>query len=287
MQRKKSPALGQISAHVEALHAAHGPDTNYRQALAQLSEIAGHLEPRQLNPLMAFGLVAGWRHRNAPSTAYHRRNALQRILRHLEKFGAPPIDLPKLRMPKARGITATREEIAQLLTHASPHMRLFILLCWHLALRFSEAFAVSTQAWDRDNHTITVTVKGGGERTIPTTPEVEEMLAVATHHEAPGQGAVSALHGHRSYSKYALRMEWKRLKKKAGLRGHEANPHDLRRTTATALYAISKDLRAVQQYLGHTTMAATVHYIAPLAPDKLREYQQLLDFEHFHSAQKQ
>ena len=48
------------------------------------------------------------------------------------------------------------------------------------------------------------------------------------------------------------------------------NPHDLRRTTATRLYSLTKDLRATQQLLGHDNMRSTLTYIAPLATENLK-----------------
>jgi site-specific recombinase XerC len=125
---------------------------------------------------------------------------------------------------------------------------------------------------------VSITAKGGKRRVLPTTGDVDELLAAAaqcaTH---PSDPAIAALHG-RSLSRPALDAAWWRLKQKAGI-----NPalrlHDLRRTTATNLYRITHDLRAVQEYLGHDALASTTHYLAPLGEQRLRELHQLLKFQ--------
>ena len=65
------------------------------------------------------------------------------------------------------------------------------------------------------------------------------------------------------------------------------NAHDLRRSAATILYMATKDLRVPQQLLGHKNLASTLAYLAPMAPDEARRYQELLRFDHFHTEVKQ
>ncbi len=64
---------------------------------------------------------------------------------------------------------------------------------------------------------------------------------------------------------------WQKAKKKA-----HANPslwmHDLRRTAAVALYEVSKDLRVVEQMLGHKSLSSTITYLEHRDPGKLRPY---------------
>lgn len=225
---------------------------------------------------MAEAIVARLRSRYTPHTAYIRRGVLQRLWTLLAGHGAPLLKLPKIRKPDPRGVTAAPEQIAALERSASPGMRLFILLCWQTALRFSEALAVSPRSYDAEQHTIRVRVKGGKDRIIPVTPEIEDLLRVASREAADtGESCVVILHG-KPISRKGIRSAWQALCKRAGVTG--IRPHDLRRTTATNLYALSKDLRAVQQYLGHSSMTSTLHYLAPLSEEALRGMHQLLNF---------
>jgi site-specific recombinase XerC len=50
------------------------------------------------------------------------------------------------------------------------------------------------------------------------------------------------------------------LKKKLGIT-RKLTPHDLRRTTARKLYALTGDLRDVQSLLGHSELQTTLWYL--------------------------
>ena len=229
---------------------------------------------------MLEAILADWRKRHSPMTVYVRRGYLQRIAGVLAAAGMQPAKLSKVRKPEPRGITASQEQIDKLLRLATPAMRLFILLCWQLALRRSEALAVSPLSYKESEHTITIPTKGGKIRCIPLTADCEEMILAASRSAAdPSEGCVSILNGRRMKR---LDKRWWQLTIRAGVQG--ITPHDLRRTTATNLYRASHDVRAVQQYLGHSQLVSTTHYLAPLSEEQLRQMHTLLNF---HSQVKQ
>jgi len=198
----------------------------------------------------------------------------------MEKHGAPHIQLPKVKVPQPRPTTATPQQIQTLLSKAPPWLRLFILLCWQTALRSSEAHAVTPRTYDQKTATVSIPTKGGKHRVIPVTEQIQILLAPTLEGD-PDQSCIALLKG-RSCSLQTVRNAWTKLTHDAGIK--DLRPHDLRRTTATALYRATKDLRAVQQYLGHEHMSSTTHYLAPLNQAELREYQRLL---RFHSEVKQ
>ena len=70
---------------------------------------------------------------------------------------------------------------------------------------------------------------------------------------------------------HTLAQQWKRLRKKAGV-SQELWFHDLRRTSAVALYALTKDLTAVEAFLGHASLASTCGYLEHKDPGKLKPY---------------
>jgi len=229
---------------------------------------------------MVGALVATWRKRYAPRTAYSYRGRLAKLLRTLEAFGGHHINPPKVPFPPARATVARGEELHALLTTASPWLRLFILLYLQCGLRRSEALAVTPRTWDPDQHTVTIKVKGGRTRTAQLTPDVETLLQMAAPTTTdPDQPYIYALRG-RPISKSGLGQAWTALKKRC-----EVNPlvtaHDLRRTAATILYTATKDLRVPQQLLGHQRLSSTLTYLAPMHPDEARKYSELLRFDHF------
>jgi integrase len=220
------------------------------------------------------GLLHHWRTTLAPWTVFNRTAQLRKMLRLLETFGAPPIPLPRMRRPPPREVVATPQQIQDLTAAAPAWLRLFFLLCWQTALRFSEALQPGP-ANHREGH-ITVRTKGGAMRTIPTTPEIETLFAAAGSSAGRADWTyIEMLHGKR-IKPSAVHTAWNRLTKKLGITN--LNPHDLRRTTGDDLYRLTKDIRATQQYLGHASIASTMHYLAPLKEERLRDYQRLLSF---------
>ncbi len=205
---------------------------------------------------------------------------MRRLLKYLETYGAPPLDLPKAPGPRARPNTATPAQLDQLIHAAPPWLRLFILLCWQTALRFSEAYRVTPRSYDPKTHTVAIITKGDKPRVLPLTPEIETLLGPTLEGD-PDASCIALLKGSRC-SPGAIRSAWCQLCKDLHIEG--VNPHDLRRTVLNELYRKTKDLRAVQQYAGHDCMTSTLRYLAPLRDTELREYFQLLNF---HSKVKQ
>ena len=70
-------------------------------------------------------------------------------------------------------------------------------------------------------------------------------------------------------SVHTAHRQWAKLKKTARV-NPELIIHDLRRSAAVALYEISKDLRMVEQLLGHENLSTTGRYLEHRDPGKLR-----------------
>jgi integrase len=225
---------------------------------------------------MVLGICAEWRKRLAPNTIYTYSCQLRSLLRTLRECGSPPIQIPKTRGPRPRETVATPQDIERLLAACAPMpwMRLFILLCWQTALRFSEALAVTPRSYDRQSNTAAIRTKGGKIRVIPMTEDIADLLR-ATLEGDPDRSCIHILKGS-ACSPQAIRSQWYRIT--SALQLTHINPHDLRRTTATNLYAVTNDIRAVQQYLGHDRMSSTLSYLAPLGDQKLREMHEKLRF---------
>jgi integrase len=281
--RPKSPSQPTIRTIAETW-AAQSRWPTARAVAKEAIAAFGQLKPSQLNALIVGGLVANWRKTLAASTAYGYTSNLKKLLIALREFGSPKIQTPRVPRAQPRATVATGEELYRLLKDPAPWLRLFILLYLQCGLRRSEALAVTPRTWNREEHTVTIPVKGGRTRTAEVTPDVELLFNAAgdpdpdvpfihTLHGSPitGGGVLSAWHDHR---------------KRAGINPN-LNAHDLRRTAATILYTATKDLRVPAQLLGHRNLSSTLIYLAPLAPDEARRYAELLRFDRFHSQVKQ
>jgi integrase len=255
-----------------------------RTVTNQIKAEIGHLRPSQLTPLITGALVSRWRTKHRQSTAANYTHQLKRLLRVLETFGAPRIELPRVPRPKQRAVTASLEEMARILKEPPAFLRLFILLYFQCGLRFSETLRVTPQTWDRTTHTVTVQVKGKHDRITPVTADVEALFISAGDPD-PSMPYIWALRG-KTLSHGELHRVWRAHKAKSGV-NPAVTAHDLRRTAASIIYASTHDLRAAQALLGHHHLTSTLSYLAPLAPEEARKYQELLRFEHFKSEVKQ
>jgi integrase len=279
---KKSPPPGNVGALVAALTAK----VTRRPVLAaarSLCEVAGHLHPAQLTNFLLASLVDRWKKIHRPNTARTYRAELKQILHALEPFGAPSITLPKTPW-RQRTVTATGDELHRILRDPPAWMRLYLLLYFQCGLRHAETLRVTPRAWNPAQHTITVTIKGGRQRTVALTPDVEALLTAAGEPD-PDTSFIAALRGHHM-SDSGLRNAWTRHRARCGI-NPQVTAHDLRRTAATIVYTATKDLRTAQELLGHTNLSSTLSYLAPLHPDDARKYAELLRFEHFKSEVKQ
>jgi integrase len=228
----------------------------------------GHLPPRHITEAACLGIINRWRDRYAQSTLYALRQHLRRFLDMLETCGAPRIALPKIKPGKPRRVIATAVETAQLLKHAQPHLRLLLLLWRHLGLRFHEGTQLAPQNFNAEKHEITFVKKGGEEHTLPTTPDIEALFAIAPD-EGPAIPYVHALRGAGGKTDDTLRHQYEQLRKKLGINPN-LQPHDLRRTLAVAIYDRTNDIRAVSQVLGHESLASTASYLQHRDTAKLR-----------------
>jgi len=228
-----------------------------------------------MTELVPIALVDRWRQHYSRSTTWQQAHRLRNFLRHLHAIGGPDLTaaIPKLRRGSPRTETFTREALHRLIAQAEPWLRCFILLCTQLGLRFSNAVSISPANYNAENHTITLREKGDRARTIATTPEIESLFTTAPQTENPETPFIVSLRG-KTYndsgqvSETTIRDHWNALKRRAGVRAN-LNPHDLRRTAANLLYTETKDIRAVQHFLGHADLRSTAWYLAPFDPHEL------------------
>jgi integrase len=192
---------------------------------------------------------------------------LRTTLRWLwEHYGAPKLDgqIRRYAAPRPRNVTVTDEERATILAAARPHLRLWLLFCSDLAIRSGTAVRLAPEHYDPHRRKLTFTTKYGEKLTLPTTTEVEAMLddcdmrnptpfvrqlwAGTRGDPSPRTQQIRLLH---SFRLLRLRLGIER----------RITPHDLRRTTAVAVYQHTRNVRKVQALLGHRNMNSTIWYL--------------------------
>jgi integrase len=132
--------------------------------------------------------------------------------------------------------------------------RALVALCGLCGLRVSEALDAAPDDIDLDTHTILVRGKGDVSRVVPISDRAWAFIE-------PALEGARFLH---FPTIVGLRESWARdllteLGRKAGVK-RPVSSHDLRATFATAAYDHTKDLRAVQELLGHASAKTTEVY---------------------------
>lgn len=166
----------------------------------------------------------------------------------------PALGLPPITVPRDAGKRAPApEEVVFKAVHRAPNLaiRLIIVLAASLGLRRSEIAALRLR--DREGALLYVTGKGGHRRKIPLEPYsltlLQEREKEVGFHEYYFPGRYT---GHLHPSTIA---SWAR----PFLRGHCL--HSLRHRTASSGFKKTKDIRAVQDLLGHASLATTQIYV--------------------------
>ncbi len=201
------------------------------------------------------------------------RGALVNLLRHIEIITRTPglrELVPRVRPGRPRRVTATPEEIARLLAVAPRWLRCAILLAAHAGLRRTDITRIAPQNYDPEKRLLTIEQQKTGQVVaLPVTEALAEMLGHLTN-PPPATPYLELFH-ERPTSPMNLTQAWIDLRKKANV-NPQLTLHDLRRTLAVSLYEVSKDLRIVEQMLGHQSLHATVHYLEHRDPAKLKPY---------------
>jgi integrase len=273
--RKKGPPL--VPAQIPILAWARAKPTNKSAAIIA-RELAALYQDRPCSAIRAIecsNIVTAWRARYARNTVYTRRWAFANLLKNLEEYGAPAgihLRLPIVPGPVARKQIATQEEIAALLAAADPATKTWILLISHCGFRGGEAIRVTPSHYNPTDQTITINTKHSGEKTAPVSEQLQGILESLSAPEIAHTPVVDTLSKrHLSYGQ--MLEKWHTLLAKAGI-PTKLRPHDLRRTSAQALWRSSRNLSAVQALLGHSSIRSTAWYLAQTSAPELRELMQ-------------
>lgn len=139
--------------------------------------------------------------------------------------------------------------VAGALVNASPRDRALVLLARYACLRLTEITTLHMR--HRNGETLSIRGKGDKDRLVDVNPPL--MLALTALEEEQPYGAYfpGASGGH-----LHPQSVHKIIKRVTGW-----HPHALRHAGATAAYRVTRNLRAVQEMLGHSSLATTERYL--------------------------
>ena len=219
----------------------------------------------------------------APASIARRLAALRSFFRHLVRTGAlaanPAAAVRNPKLPHHLPKFLSEPEVTGLLDSVSGTRfadrrdRAILETLYGAGLRVSELAQLSVGDPDLAGQTARVMGKGGKERLAPLGPAAAHALGeyvpergALLHRlgrDGRGAGAPAALFLNCQGTPLSVRSVRRVLERRfarAGLDRRRATPHVLRHTFATHLLDRGADLRAVQELLGHASLAATQIY---------------------------
>lgn len=181
------------------------------------------------------------------------RASLRKFYRWAKRAGLiqknPAKALETIHVPRVIARMAADDDVALSLIGAPDDEQAMILLGRLACLRLSEITGLHSSM--RENDLLRIVGKGSKMRMVPINDELMTVLLRLERRNGggfyfPGRFG-GAVHTTTIYSKIQARTGW--------------NPHALRHAGATAAYRATKDLRAVQELLGHASLATTQRYL--------------------------
>lgn len=203
----------------------------------------------------------------APSTRNGYLNALRAYfcwLQHQQRRRDNPTDrLPTARQPRTVPRALTEGQVSTVLAGAGtthPQWQIAVAILVFTGARASEACHLR---WDDvQPGWMTLTGKGGHQRTVPVHPSLADALARWKPRCASPMWVLPGTSGPWAYASL-----WYAIREISEASGVDMHPHSLRATFATTLLDRGADVRTVQQLLGHASIGTTARYLA--ARDRL------------------
>jgi integrase/recombinase XerC len=159
-------------------------------------------------------------------------------------YGLRPVQVPAT-VPRI----APDDAVQMACLRAPLEHQAMILLGRLACLRLAEITSLHTR--HREGDLLRVTGKGEKQRMVPVNEQLMVVLLALEREQGPGFYFPGRTTGYLHPTTVATKIrQWT---------GY--NPHSLRHAGATAAYEASRDLRAVQMLLGHSSLATTQRYL--------------------------
>ena len=114
-----------------------------------------------------------------------------------------------------------------------------------------------------------------GQRQVPISPQVRDMLLPLgnnTHFWLGYRGS--------PLTRWGLKQAFRRIFKRAGLKGHKLGPHTLRHTFATEYCRAGGNVRVLQEIMGHERLETTMVYVRLAELAVAQDHAQHSPFKH-------
>jgi integrase/recombinase XerC len=208
----------------------------------------------------------------APSRGPATRGLYCTIARGFGKWAADPEDpwldfdatatLPRVAKPKRSPKPVKTEQLADILNRAAEPYRVWFVAAAYEGMRCVEIGGLDRRDVDEEN-TVIRRGKGRKERTVPTHPVFWRVVRdlppgpiAVDHDQATRLSAQKVAHRGNHHLRSALRLPG-------------VSMHRLRHWYGTNAYRATKDLRAVQELMGHSSPSTTQVYVEVAEEQKI------------------
>ena len=177
-----------------------------------------------------------------------------------------PIRMKKLPYRRPLPDTLSKYEIMRLLEESMPYHKAMLLVLYHAGLRKNEMASLKVRDVNMDRRYIRVRGKGNKDRIVPMTDMLYEALIpmfdanMREHLKKIGHDHTLVFPSLRTGRKLTdIRKAIAGAMRRAGIT-RRITPHMLRHSFATHLLEADKDLRTIQELLGHEEISTTQIY---------------------------
>jgi len=215
----------------------------------------------------------------APSTVMRKLSAVRSFYRHLAREEAiaadPSANLPPAQLRRRLPSVLSVEEVARLIdqpdtsTERGLRDRAMLEMVYAAGLRVSELLSLSRGDVNQDLGLVRCVGKGSKERIVPVGRPALEAVRVYLAARRDAAPALFLGNKGRPLTRVAFWRIVRRFGRQAGIRT-PVSPHTFRHSFATHMLDGGADLRAIQELLGHASIATTQIY-THVSTDRLRE----------------
>lgn len=231
----------------------------------------------------------------AGSTCNRRRTALLHLWNRLDGKSAknPVRDVSEFPEGKPEPRGRVYPLLARIFAAMDPtKTRARLKLIAYVGLRHGEIKKLTSEDWRRADGTLLVhgIHKGRGTpvRLLKLTAKGELALKEFARLETWGWFSNSSLHARWTAAIARVNIRAATLAKKRGRPAPDPishiRPYDLRHSLGTEIYRLTKDLKAVKEYLGHTSLKTTERYMAGAVSDGIAHAAAAFDQVHGRAA---
>ena len=210
---------------------------------------------------------------NSNKTKARKISCLKSYFKWLKKYKMiednPTLDLESPKIEKRLPVYLSLEDSKKLLDASKDNKRDFAILTLFLntGLRLSELVSIDIDKINKD--TLTIIGKGNKERTVYLNNACLSAIEAYRQERDSKEKALFISNRKTRISQKAIEHLLDKYLEIAGLSGKGYSPHKLRHTAATLMYQSGVDIRALQEILGHESIATTQIY-THINQDQLR-----------------